>query len=728
MSSNTAPRMRLGTKSKEPLAGMAVAVRLVAVVFVLTNPVATVVGAGVLLALRRWRRVRPGLVLAGGVVLVALMLLVFTQGPRYVLWARELGPVLLAAIGTLDARALPAAGLALFTQRWAAWLVAQIPGGIALGVLVGGALAMYSRPYDAQWRQPSKNRKVLSRRASARRVERMDGWAQKPRQVRAATGGGDTRKARATKPVTVNDVKVRLGVDQNTGCPADIPLSAFLKHCWIDGASGFGKTTDIIAVTRGAVEAPAAQPLRIPLIYINLKPDPEVTESMRRIAYRAGRVFRHVTLGGDTRYNPIRHGNAAAITTRITEVEEAAADGGFSEPFHKANGQELLGYATRALDELVAAGRTYERGKTRHPWKRDLHHLHRIMRLSTLMGSRHHLSGDLQLDLADYADELQEIPRKRESAEGMRARIGKMLTSAIGDTVREHPDGLNLEDAILAGEVVVFDLDSMQDTVAATSLANLTIKDLQAVLGHLGSRQWNRTGGEVTRMALIVVDEFSALGGDAVTDLLQRGRTNGAAVALATQDVGSVLDTSEGLLTTILTNTNVQMVHVQSERAEDYAKSWGTQTAMAETMQVYEDRTMIGTLTSKSGQGSLREVREFVIHPDTLRTLAPGEIILATRDPWQQRRVLVQRRLPEPLTDEEIAGAEDADADEAPETPEPEPTTPDDAPVAPDEPAEPRPAAPAAVAAPATEPAPDDPDPWDGGDDFDLFEHDTEET
>src|SRR5690625_7073294 len=81
------------------------------------------------------------------------------------------------------------------------------------------------------------------------------------------------------------------------GRPADVPLSACLQHCWIDGASGFGKTTDIIALLRGALEAPAAQPLRIPLVYVNLKPDPEVTDAMRRIAHRAGRRFQHVSLG-----------------------------------------------------------------------------------------------------------------------------------------------------------------------------------------------------------------------------------------------------------------------------------------------------------------------------------------------------------------------------------------------------------------------------------------------
>ncbi|GAA1334423.1 hypothetical protein GCM10009592_30120 [Brachybacterium rhamnosum] len=729
------PRLRVGTDTKEPASGLVAVLRLLAALFVLTNAVAALVGVGVVLGLRKWRQVRAWWVLLAGVALLLAMLLGFTLGPPYVRWALELVPTVVDAMVSSGPRGVPAAVGPLVEERWTAWLLGQLPLAIALGCTIGAGLSMYVRRHDAPWRQPTRNRSVMSREKAMRRTTKMETWAPAPKAAKPAPSrkGSGAREAREAPPATVHDVKVRVGIDQGTGRPADVPLAAFLQHCWIDGASGFGKTTDIITLVRGALEAPAAQPLRIPLIYLNLKPDPEVTEAMRRIAHRAGRRFLHVSLDGQLRYNPIRHGTAGAVATRIVEVEAAAVDGGFSEPFHKANGQELLGYATRALDELVARDRTYERGGKRLPWRRDLHHLHRIMRLSTLMSVRHHLSGDLQLDLADYAEELEEIPRKRESAEGMRARIGKMLTSAVGPLLGEDAEGLNLEDALRAGDVVVFDLDSMQDTVAATSMANLAIKDLQAVLGHLGSQSWNRTGDKVTRMAMIVVDEFSALGGDAVVDLLQRGRTNGAAVVLATQDVGSVVESSEGLLTTILTNTNVQVVHVQSERAEDYAKSWGTQQAMAETTQVFEDRTLLGTLTSKSGQGSLRTVKEFVIHPDVLRKLGPGEAILATRHPWQQRRVLVQRAMPKPLTEEELAATEESAPPpaELPEQPEPaaaeEPAQEPPATAAPEPAPAPESAGEEQPAAPEAGPTTEDVDPWGHDDDFSLFDHDTEE-
>lgn len=726
MSATQGPRLRLGTETKEPLSGGTALLRAAAVVFVLTNPVAAIVTVATLSGLRRWRQVRVWWVLLAGVATLLATLLWLTMGPAYVLWALELGPVVFDAAVTSGPAGIPAAAATIVAARWQVWLLGQLPVGIALGLTVGASLALYARQHDAAWRRPTQHRERISREAAIRRSKRMKGWAQTgPKKSRTRAVATVTRGrvgSREAPVTTLDDVKVRFGVDQENKRPADVALSTFLQMCWIDGATGFGKTTDIVALVRGALEAPAAQPLRIPLVYINLKPDAEVTEAMRRIAHRAGRRFVHVSLDGTQTYNPIRHGTAAAAATRILEVEDASVDGGFTEPHHKSNGQELLGYATRALDELVAAGRTYERGGRRLPWKRDLHHLHRIMRMKTLIGVRHHLSADLQLDLAEYGEEIDESDDKRKSAEGMRNRISKMINSGIGPLLAEDEEGLNFEESLLAGDVVVMDLDSMQDIVGATSLANLAIKDLQAVLGHLGGRGWHKTGEKVTRMALVIVDEFSALGGRAVVSLLQRGRGNGAAVALATQDVGSVIETSQGLLTTILTNTNVQIVHVQSERAEEYAESWGTQAAMAETMQVFEDRTMLGTLTSKSGQGSLREVRQFVIQPDDLRQLGPGEVILATRFPWQQRRVLVQRRMPEPLTSDELEAGEPADADST-QAQEPqgveEPPTAEEASPTTDPPPE---DSPAPVAAGPSE----EPDPW-AGDDFDLFDQDTKE-
>lgn len=667
--------------------------------------------------LRRARRVRAWWITGLGVLVVAGTLLWLEMGPGYVQGWVEVVDVVLAQLAQGPAVWVPAV-LDLAAARWPAWLAAQAPIAAGAGLIIGGLAASYARRHTPSWRKESEARAPLTRDAAVKRAAKMPTWAEAPRTVtrQSAPTARTARAARPQRPVTVEDVKIRVGVDVDTRRPADFPLSALLQHCWIDGASGFGKTTDIITLVRGVLESPAAGPLNCPVVYVTMKPDPAVTEALRRSAHHAGREFRHVSITGSTHYNPLRRGTAAAIATRVVEVEEAAADGGFSEPHYKANGMELLAYAARTLDELIAAGRTYERGGKRHPWTRDLWHLHRLMRVSTLLSVRHHLSADLRLDLDEFAEELEENKKKAEACEGMRARIGRWNTSGAGRLLREDPEAVDLDESLQRGDVIVMDLDSMQDAVAARTLANLAVKDLEATISELGAIPWHKKGDDVVRMALAIVDEFSALGGEAVVNLLQRGRGNGAAVVLATQDVGSVVEHSEGLLTTILTNTNVQLVHVQSERAEDYAGAWGTDPALKETMQIFEDRTVLGPLTRRSGQGSLREVDQYVVHPNKLRKLGPGEIILATRYPWSQRHVLVKRSTPPPI---------ETAAEAAPAPEQPAPPAEDDAQPAPE------PAAPAADDRSPEDPQPAATDPaedeaW-GDDPFDDFTDDDDQ-
>lgn len=670
MSTTNKPQLRWGTETKTPMSDAQSLIRLGVALFVVLNPFAAVIGAVVTLVLRRLAKVKAWWVLVAGTggLLVALW---NTQAPAYVRWLLELGEVALSGLATRTAPATIEAMGALVAQQWPAWLLAQLPVAVPLGVIAGAGLDMWRRRHSAPWRSAHEEAAPMSREKAMKRLKKIQPWADAPPPADARGAGGSSKGSapkarRRSTPMTVDRLRIRLGVDQATGKPADVPAASFLQGCFVDGATGFGKTTDIVAIARGFIEAPAAQPLRCPLVYVNMKPDPEVTDLMRRIAVAGGRRFWYVTLDGAQHYNPIRHGSPTALATRIVEVEEAAADGGFSEPYHKTNGQELLGYAARALDELIAGSRTYQRGGKTMPWRRDLFHLHRIMRAQTLLENRRHYSSELQVDLGEYEDELQD-KKKRESAESMRARIGKILQSSAGTVVRETPEALDLEDALRAGDVVMFDLDSMQDGVGATMLANLVIKDLQATVSRMGATSWHKRDGQRVRMGLTIIDEFSALGGSAVVHLLQRSRSSGFGQLLATQDVGSILEAGgEALLTTIGTNTNVKLVHVQEDRAEEYASAWGTKKAMKETVQYFDDRTLAGVVTSASGQGSLREVDEFVIHPNVLKKLQPGEIILATKTPHQQRRVVVQSSKPPQIEHVEPAGLLEAAPSEEP--------------------------------------------------------------
>ena len=54
----------------------------------------------------------------------------------------------------------------------------------------------------------------------------------------------------------------------------------------------------------------------------------------------------------------------------------------------------------------------------------------------------------------------------------------------------------------------------------------------------------------------------------------------------------------------------------------------------------------MGSQTRASGQGSLREVETFKVHPNELKNLRPGEIIALVRNPQEVAHVKIRRTAP----------------------------------------------------------------------------------
>ena len=52
-------------------------------------------------------------------------------------------------------------------------------------------------------------------------------------------------------------------------------------HSMIFGPSGFGKTTSILEIVKGLTVAPAAAPFRIGTVFLTMKPEADITESLR---------------------------------------------------------------------------------------------------------------------------------------------------------------------------------------------------------------------------------------------------------------------------------------------------------------------------------------------------------------------------------------------------------------------------------------------------------------
>lgn len=603
--------------------------RGVMAVFVLTQPVMWLSWVVLRAVLSRQRWVRP-IVYLPTTLLVLVGVFVMGGLRSYLLPARELFDVLGGMLGEFSLATgsapalLPALG-ELAAARWPTWLAQLAPFGVSAGAAIAAVSAAVRYRRRATWREEDADAfsvPIQERRELRRQVRKL----REPKAVSAPAG-------RKSLPAFYA-AQVRLGLDMHTRKPFHLTTRELAYHAYVDGPSGFGKTTTLVRIAKGLVVDLDAY--RVGWLMINMKPDPDVTNALRAIAKQGGRRFWHITHDGndgDT-YNPLRHGTAHEVASAVMKAEEFSQGGGFTEPHYRKTAKRYLNIVAGAMIELNE--------KFPDRWARDYPTLAGLMPPAKLQAASTQLSPRLGNLVSAYLRELREDKDLAKDSGGLRQRVAGAAESAAEPVLTDMGDGLVLEDAILAGDVVLFDLDAAADAEAAQLVGNLAITDVQRTLARLARQRWNRDGETVTRFQPIVVDEFSALGGTLLRDLFARARTHGGMVILSTQEAGSLDAADPTFKESVLTNSNVKVLHNQEVNAALFADLMGTEASWQETRQIFEDADLLAANeVYASGQGNLKQVDRYVVNPNVLRRLAVGEALVRVKSRTELRPALV---------------------------------------------------------------------------------------
>jgi type IV secretory pathway TraG/TraD family ATPase VirD4 len=113
--------------------------------------------------------------------------------------------------------------------------------------------------------------------------------------------------------------------------------------------------------------------------------------------------------------------------------------------------------------------------------------------------------------------------------------------------------------------------------------------------------------------------------------LLNKSRSANIGIVFSHQALGDLDKVSPAFRNIVLTNTNVKVVmrNNDPETCEYFAKSFGTKT----TEKATERRQKHSLGETRTGEGSVREVEEFIFHPNTIRQLGTGEAIVSIPHP-----------------------------------------------------------------------------------------------
>lgn len=582
-------------------------VRFVIGAAVLLNPLTATI-AGAIVALGRIGReyIRPWWVCAAGALAIGVgiwMGWAVTYGDTYITVLHDLWSAFLHRENATT----------VIAANWQRWAIAQAPFATCAGILVAGIYLAYRRRFDATWREDEDAagpRARTKRPASAKRVHRA-----KARQ-RAAT-------AAASAAATVSSLDVPIGVDESARA-VTLDATAFRTHGVVIGPTGVGKTQALERLIYGFTGAPAARDLHLPAVVVDMKADPDLAATLAAIAAQSGRRFHHVTVDATgSRYNPLAGLTADEMADALYE-SLFAADKALNMHYATLS-RRLLQQACRVCVDLADARVARVGGGT---WQISLADVADLLNLDTLRSVNPYLSPSVAASLTRYLADLDATGNEGDVGD-VRDRVAVIIDTAAGRAL--DATGFTMEHAIRAGDIICLSLDAAGAPQTARTIGTLAIQDLSATFGRLARDGWGKT-----HICPVILDEFSALGTPKVADLYARARSAGGAVLLATQDLDADLETvSPQFAASVRTNANVWIVlrQTRGESADAIARDIGSRLAWKETLQIEDDWDALGGLHAASGVGSLREVDEFILHPNDIKSLPQGGAYLVVKVP-----------------------------------------------------------------------------------------------
>ena len=127
------------------------------------------------------------------------------------------------------------------------------------------------------------------------------------------------------------------------------------------------------------------------------------------------------------------------------------------------------------------------------------------------------------------------------------------------------------------------------------------------------------------------MDEINVYASPTLIDLINKSRSAGVTCIPATQSLADLeYIAGEAFKYQLIENCNNYIIMRQNsaKSAEEWANIIGTKQTMEVTYQIQQQ----GQISSSTGTGSVKRVREYKYHPDDIKGLRTGEAVYLSKD------------------------------------------------------------------------------------------------
>lgn len=211
-------------------------------------------------------------------------------------------------------------------------------------------------------------------------------------------------------------------------------------------------------------------------------------------------------------------------------------------------------------------------------------------------------------------------PKDRlERTSGLLSAIGQFAFGRHADLFRTENPALDIEEALREGKIVYFQLPVLLAPFLGRATGKLVLQCLQSAIANR-----HRAGSKDLKFFSVFLDDFTEYLYPGFVSILNKSRSAKVGVVFAHQALGDIKGLGDSVANSILTNSNLKifMRGTDPETAEYFSRVIGTKTTTKSTER--QKKGIIGR--QNTGDASVREVEEFIIHPNRFKSsLGIGE-------------------------------------------------------------------------------------------------------
>ena len=407
------------------------------------------------------------------------------------------------------------------------------------------------------------------------------------------------------KDEKTTEEKIFIGTSQNR---KNVFIPSNAKHVFICGTTGSGKTIALSNFIKAGVD------YHYPMLIVDGKGDTDEGSLMEIVNLLKKNCPKHKTYiinfnepATSDKYNPFKNTNTDVIKDMLINMTN------WSEEHYKYNTERYIGRLLRllALEDITVS----------------LESLTHYLPTASFSKLSRNLSIKGKISKEEHVEDIELAKISGQIAEGAAARFATIKESELGQIFSE--DGIDIYTALEENAVILFILNPLLYPEMSPLIGKLIIIDSKKAVSNFFKRKKKRI--------FYILDEINVYASAPLLDLVNKSRSANITCILASQSLSDLDHVSDQFKEQIIENCNNYIVLRQNSSVN--AEHWSNVIGTRETMQAtYQISGASGDVKS-TDLGSLRKVREYLYHPDSIKQLGTGKAIFLSRDKMQHSRI-----------------------------------------------------------------------------------------